>query len=497
MILQTGIIIYFIRLLLINLYVYFGFIKISNAKKIRIRDIILIIIINLVLTSISVYINYNLDFFISILILIILYSAFLCLIAKIKLSYALVINITSYAICIICYGISTVVSYIPYMILYKLYNIENLYINLFMILIIQFWLMHAFFKINRIKNGFDFLQLKLNNDYTDIVIINISMIIILIYCLIGTNYDDITWSLLVAFIILGIITFIMIQKLLTIYYKQKLQNQTLKDYERELDEKKLEIENLKNEKFNFSKITHEFYNRQKALELLVKQNLDTQNNITEENVNKNILNIIKNLTNEFSEEFNKIKILPKLDTTDITEIDTIFKYMQSECDKYNIDFKLKIIGNIYSLINNIIPKNKLETLIGDHLIDAINAVKSIKTDNKEIFAILGIKDNEYELCIYDTGIEFEIETLINLGKKRITTHKETGGSGIGFMTTFSTMNKCKGSIIIEEYNKDNNDYTKAVIFRFDGKGEYKIRSYRAEMIKSENKDNRIVIEKIT
>ena len=52
----------------------------------------------------------------------------------------------------------------------------------------------------------------------------------------------------------------------------------------------------------------------------------------------------------------------------------MFKYMQEECSKYNIDFNLQIEGNIYHLIHNIIPKNKLETLIGDHLRDAINAV---------------------------------------------------------------------------------------------------------------------------
>ena len=43
----------------------------------------------------------------------------------------------------------------------------------------------------------------------------------------------------------------------------------------------------------------------------------------------------------------------------------MFSYMQSECEKNNIEFILKINGNIHSLINNIIPKSRLETLIGD------------------------------------------------------------------------------------------------------------------------------------
>lgn len=57
------------------------------------------------------------------------------------------------------------------------------------------------------------------------------------------------------------------------------------------------------------------------------------------------------------------------------------------------------------------------------------------------------------MCIYDSGIEFELETLKKLGLERITTHKKTGGSGIGFMTTFETLKECKASLIIEENMK--------------------------------------------
>ena len=357
-------------------------------------------------------------------------------------------------------------------------------LKIIMILSIQFTLIYAFFKIKRLGYGFDFIKDKLNNDYIDMTIINISTIIILLYCLIGTIYDTITWSLLIAFVILGITMFMMIQRTLTMYYKQKLLENTLKDYKKEIEEKEAEIQKLNNEKYNVSKITHEFYNRQKALELLVSENINNKNSKLQGKVNKNILNIIKSLTEEYSEEFIKIKDIPKLQNTGIIEIDNMFNYMQKECIKNNIEFKLKIEGDIYYLINNIIPKNKLETLIGDHLRDAINAVKSSKNENKEILAVIGIKDKKYELAIYDTGIEFQTETLLKLGKEPITTHKETGGSGIGFMTTFQTLKECKASLIIEEYEPNTANYAKAVIIRFDNKSQYKVYSYRAEEIKN-------------
>ena len=103
-------------------------------------------------------------------------------------------------------------------------------------------------------------------------------------------------------------------------------------------------------------------------------------------------------------------------------------------------------------------------------------------------------DDIYEIKIYDTGIEFEIETLLKLGKEQVTTHKDSGGTGIGFMTTFETLKESKGSLIIEEDNSEN--YSKAIIIKFDNKCEYKIRSYRADEIIEQNKNSNIIIEKI-
>ena len=62
------------------------------------------------------------------------------------------------------------------------------------------------------------------------------------------------------------------------------------------------------------------------------------------------------------------------------------------------------------------------------------------------------------------------------------------------MTTFETLSKTKGSLIIEEkYPMNNVDYTKVIKIRFDNKNEYRMNSYRAEEIRKQNKDERILI----
>lgn len=251
---------------------------------------------------------------------------------------------------------------------------------------------------------------------------------------------------------------------------------------------------LKSEKFNISKITHEFYNRQKALEMSVKDSLGNMETAEE----LGVLDRIQDLTKEYSQKLEAMKSLTTLPLTEIPEIDDMFKYMQTECDKNKIEFRLKIVGDMFYLINHIIPKNKLATMIGDHIRDAIIAINFSKATDREIFVILGMKDKKYELCIYDTGIEFEIDTLLKLGLEQVTTHKDTGGSGIGFITTFETLNETKASLIIKEVSSlEENHYTKAVIIRFDNKHQYKICSYRAKEIKEKNKDRKIIIEDIT
>lgn len=390
----------------------------------------------------------------------------------------------SMAICFLSYGLSAGINYL----VWNKIKCDNRLIQLNTIILLWFIFIVLFFKIKRFKKGFAFVNRSKNNEFNNLVTINISIVVIFIYCLVGTIlYDETTRNLLISFSVLGFTMIDLIQKSFTMYYKQKLLQDNLQQYKNDLAQKDQELQKIKDEKYKISKLTHEFYNRQKALELAVKEN--TQN--------KDLINRIHNLTEEYSEELTKIKMPNQLPETGITEIDDMFKYMQKECNEKNIKIDLKVEGDIYHLINNIIPKNKLETLIGDHIRDAINAVNIEEVEIKEILVIIGIKDNKYELCIYDTGIEFKKETLLKLGQENVTTNKDKGGQGIGYMTTFETLNQTGASLIIEEYETGKgNNYTKAVKFRFDGKREYKICSYRADEIKKENKDRNIIIEEI-
>ena len=204
--------------------------------------------------------------------------------------------------------------------------------------------------------------------------------------------------------------FITIQKSLQLYYKQRILIQDLEETKKELEEKKQEIEQLEKENLNFSKMSHSIAHKQKSLEH--KLNELILKNETASEID------IKNRIDAISKEL-QIQTEVELSKTNIPEIDDMLKYMQSECNKNKIDFELQLKGNIHYMINNLIPKEDLETLLADHNKNAIIAINHTDNINRSILVRLGKIDENYGLYIYDSGIEFKPETLENLGESQV------------------------------------------------------------------------------
>ena len=278
-------------------------------------------------------------------------------------------------------------------------------------------------------------------------------------------------------VIYALSMFFTIKQSFDLYYKQNLLEKDLKETKEELEAKKKEVEKLEIENLEFSKTSHSLAHKQKALEYRLSQ-LTKLGKINEDE-EIDIKNELENISEEMYKEPEDIELAK----TDITSIDNMFSYMQSECIKDNIKFELQVVGNIHYMVNNLITENELEILIADHIKDAIIAINHSDNSNRSILVRIGKIDNVYSLYIYDSGIEFTKEVLDNLGKKPITTHADTGGTGMGFMNTFDTLNKTKASLIINEIGKPCEDnYTKALIFKFDNQNEFKVNSYKNEVV---------------
>lgn len=482
---NTNLIVFILKFIVISICAFLTSIKILGEKADK-KEMI-IVIIGMFITSIICYmikmkVNYS-----SIIICIIFsLSLIFSRLTESGIGYSIIINGLSLSINYCIYLISLIIDFI----LYKVIEINSEYINFIIIFIIYIIILNKILKLKKIKYGINFFKENKNNNLFDIIVSNISMIIIFSFIAFINSDIPIKGNTFIFLIIFSIIMFITIQKSLQLYYKQKLQQKELEETKEELEKAKHEISELEKENLNFSKKSHSIAHKQKALEYKLNQLL-LNNEIAEE---IDIKDRIKEISKQIQNEDTTIE----LTKTNIEEIDDMLKYMQSECEKNKINFELQVNGNIHHMVNKFIAKENLEILLADHIKNAIIAINYSENINRSILVKLGLIDGLYSIYIYDTGIEFEIKTLKNLGQVPSTTHADNGGTGMGFMNTFDTLNKYKASIIINEYGKPSKDnYTKYIAIKFDNKNEYKISSYRAEEIEKKVKENsNMIIENV-
>lgn len=485
---------YFCKIFIINIYAYLICLKILNYERNTILKTFVIIILSAIISSIYVVINRRINVIYVILIMYLALSVIIKTLIKQKFNYCLFVANVSFTITYMIYLFSVLLTGIIVLELMPNENYDSP-INIIVITFIMITIYVALRKIKRFKYGINFI--KDANEINKISnIINATSIIILIILELLNLSKNLILNYSLAWItIITLAGFIYwLQSQITKYYKKNMRDRTIEAQKTEITEQTKLIEEVKAENLKLASVVHKYNHRLSSLELAMKSAIS--HNLNTEFADE--LSIWLKETEELSNSFAKESCVASciLPLTNVSGVDNMFKYMQDEAGKCNINFDLKVNASINNLIDNIIPKDMFETLLGDHLRDAIIAVNASNSSYKSILTTLGLVDGYYELSIYDTGIEFQIDTLLKLGKEQVTTHKDSGGSGIGFMTTFETLKTTKASLVIEEYSPETTNYTKSVNIIFDGKNQYRIYSYRADDIKKQNKEKRIIVKNI-
>lgn len=286
------------------------------------------------------------------------------------------------------------------------------------------------FKLKRFKNGIPFLKNEEKVNNIGIIGVIFIGIVLIIYSIIPNTTH--TGYIFIGLSIEAICLFIWIKKKITKYYKQKLKEQTVADLQNEIKEKDNKINEILEENKAIATINHKYSSRIKALEefsskivskpeLVEKMKTEFGEDYTA--FAAQIKRISQEYSNEMKTKVTKENAIPK---TGIFGIDTLLEHMSTEATKSNISLDVKINASLNYMVENIISESALETLLGDHIKDAIIAINCSNNTNRRILVVISIVDKCYEINFYDTGIEFEIDTLIKLGKEQITTHKETG-----------------------------------------------------------------------
>lgn len=258
--------------------------------------------------------------------------------------------------------------------------------------------------------------------------------------------------LLIAFIIaLGIIIWLWWQKTIQTDYINKNNFQQIDILESKLQERDAELERL-------SKIIHKDNKLLAALELSTRELLTD----TASEKAQSLLQELNRFSKERSETLHAYESGPAtLPETGLFSVDTMIRYLHQRALKHRIDFQLSLEGELAG-ITDVISEAELRTIIADLGENAIIATRESETKN--IRLSMERKTDGYALYFYDSGEPFAKEVLENLGKKRYTTHAETGGSGIGLMTTSELVAKHHGEFFISD-EEIPLPYTKCVVVK--------------------------------
>ncbi len=461
------IIINYLRMFFISLFTFYTSLKLSNHTINKHFNIF--ILINLIFSAcLSLILNYSSTFYTTPIIALFSFLSFL-IINNFKVLHSAIVTFLSLCINFIILLICSITNYI----MSSIFNIHNAIISFILIFSLYAFLLYSILKLSKFKYGVIFINKTANNENIDLIILNISMVLFLFFVLLPRMNYYFTQNIIFIIAFFSVIMAITIYKSFSLYYKHNLLVKELNDTKLELEKKDKEIERLEKENLEFSKTSHSIAHKQRVLEYKLNQlqlNTEFANEL-------DLSDKLKEISDTYSSNVTNLT-LPK---TGIENIDDILEYMQSECTKNNINFELQLNGDIFSMVTTVINKEKLEILLADHIKNAIIAINSSKNINKSILVRLGLINDIYSIYFYDSGIEFDENVLSSLGKEQITTHKDIGGTGCGFLNTFDTLKEFNASLEINEISapcKDN--YTKSIVIKFDGKNDFEINSYKKQ-----------------
>lgn len=368
------------------------------------------------------------------------------------------------------------------------FNPKDIRWSSLLIYILCLFLTWLLLKIKRFRRGFQFLQEEKN--------IGLGLVISgVLFVLFGVVYTYEYSNIILAIVVsLGIIFFgfglyLWIRRSITAHYREKMKLRSEEHYKQVLAENEQKLDNLRRSNEFLAKIVHRDNHLITALNSSIEDYFSTGDSSRKDAMLREIQTLARERTELIDREQRESKILP---STGNLLIDGAINELYIKAAARGIDFNLDVAAPVDEIIGKFLSQTELQTLLCDHIKDAVIAVEAKGGKNGRILVSFSFRGDIYDITVYDSGVDFDPDTLSKLGLERVTTHADSGGSGIGFMTTFDTLRKSYSSLIITEF-ENKTPFSKSVSFRFDGLSAFVIQSYRAQELKSKVLRNDILI----
>lgn len=347
--------------------------------------------------------------------------------------------------------------------------------------LIELLLLFLLFKIKRLRRGMPFLY-QIGSSATGFILSCFILLIVTIISFYDSIPDMQFLFLLIALFLIGLLLYCWWRFRITRDYREKLRQAELKALQNELKEKDNRIRELEENNDSLAKIIHKDNKLIPAMELAVCEYLEAE--ATDDDTRKKgeqLASGLKSMAQERKGTLNSYRhdehALP---VTGVCVLDALFTYMQQRALAQNINFSLHITGDIVKMTEDIISGEDLSHLLADLLENAMiaigdNAVRSLS-------AYLCHNEDSCTIEISDSGNAFDVQLFEDFGQTRHTTHKDSGGSGIGLMDIWKIKKQYRASLHIIEYTPGTSIFTKKIALVFDRKNHYLIQTYRRNEI---------------
>lgn len=342
---------------------------------------------------------------------------------------------------------------------------------------IQILITILLFHPKRFRKGMPFITNKLNS-FSFMII---SLMTLFIFEIAKTGSDNFIYLFpFLLIFLMALFIYMSWKNNITKTYLEKLKEKDLAELNSTLSEKEQYIRKLEEENKELSKIIHSDNKLIPAMLLSVQEFIKDSSSLvpasseTGVRLLKDLEQLSLHRKDILRTQDERCRSIPE---TGYSSVDSILKYMKQKAYEMNIHFDIAFSCDMKALIDNNISENDLNTLLADLLENAMIATKY--GDCRHVLLSVDMIDNFYSINVFDSGIPFSKEVLVNLGVNHYTTHKADGGSGIGLVTSYELLKKYDASLAIEEFNKDSGLYTKKLSIVFNRLNRYTLFTYRS------------------
>lgn len=392
-----------------------------------------------------------------------------------------IVNIIGFALSYIIYALSGIVCLI---FLIPFYHINFMYFtDIFSFLsgITSLFLTSRLFKIKRFKKGMNFL---ISTSFLNLATL-LSLLLILFLTYIQNNNLSFRMKEITPYIFISAFAFLIHwwQAQITKSYKHSLMIREIDSLRVEVEEKDAAIALLKAQNEELGRLIHHDNKRIPAMENAVCAFLISEPEDMEilrargEMLCLEIESLSRNRNNTLKEIYSQ---RTKQHHTGLPALDTLLNYMDKRANAEGTAFSVNNSLELSLYVPKQITLEDLNHLLFDLLENALIATNGMTAPSVQLQFY--VSEKRFVIEVADNGIPFQMESLLHFGRSRLTTHAQTGGSGIGLMDIWKIKEKYGATLHIEEY-KTPAPFTKKISLVFNHKNHYSIRTYRSDEIR--------------